>query len=325
MLLHDALNDFVLYLRHEQGAALTTRKGYGASLREFLRWMQADGGYPAPTLTDFCVPTLKRYLYHLGGRGLRPRTVRSKFHALKAFGAFLVGQSAMDDNPAQAVTMPKKDAARRVVTTDDEVTALLEGCDRIGNARRSGLAKAIISVLAFGALRRQELLDLRLADVNLPEKSLLVRCGKGSKSRKVFICQTGIDALREWIALRGESKAEYLFLYDRARRISQEGLRVLVEDVKACAGLKGAEHIKPHSIRHNAATRLLRNGANIRDVQQFLGHTDIKTTAMYLHTSEEQLRSVAELTSIKPTIRPQPASQVDRRDPRGERLRRIAR
>lgn len=141
MTLKDTLNDYLLYLQHEQGAALNTRQSYAAGLREFLRWTMAEGGFTTePTIQDFHVALLRRYLYHLGGRGLRPRTIRGKFHAISSFGEYLVHQTALTENPAKALTMPKKDASKRIVTTDQEVAALIEACDRLAPMRRAGLA-----------------------------------------------------------------------------------------------------------------------------------------------------------------------------------------
>ena len=92
----------------------------------------------------------------------------------------------------------------------------------------------------------------------------------------------------------------YLFAIDRQRRLCFRGLHTLVEDIKAIAGFAGRENIKPHSLRHWRATDLMRAGADLRSVQAFLGHTQLTTTAIYLHTDEEQLRNISELTALRP-------------------------
>ena len=168
-----------------------------------------------------------------------------------------------------------------------------------------------MSVLCYGCLRRSELCDLRESDVDLADKSLLIRSGKGRKSRRVFVCADAVTALREWLALReADCKADWLFMYDRSRRLHYAGIASLIETLKATAGLRDNEAVKPHGLRHWGATNLLRNGANLRDVQAFLGHSDLTTTARYLHSSEEQLRGIAELTALRPQAKPKDDGKI---------------
>jgi site-specific recombinase XerD len=239
-------------------------------------------------------------------RGKRPRTVRSAFNPIRGLGEYLVQQGVLTENPSLKVTMPKKDAAIRRVVTDEEVTQLLEACERQRSDKQVALSRALLSVLVYGGLRRQELLDLHLSDVNLEEGSILVRSGKGSKSRKVFVYRECRDAVREWLNFRpAQTDHDYLWAYDRTRRISEDGLREVVETVKAIAGLRSHKDIVPHSLRHNCATRLMKNGADVRSIQAFLGHSSINTTQMYLHVSEEQLRGIADLGALSSPGRPQ--------------------
>ena len=201
MNLYGYIEDYLSALRHEQGASKTTHKQYQAQLRHCHRWM-TENGYPEPDLSDLTLPVLRRFLYFLSGKGLRPRTIRSYFCPLHSLGEFLIVNGALMDNPAKTLTLPKKDAAQRLTVSDDEVRELLLACQRQRNARRTALCHAVMSVLIFGGLRRAELCNLHLEDANLKEKSLLVRSGKGSKSRKVYIPDEAVIAIREWMALR---------------------------------------------------------------------------------------------------------------------------
>jgi site-specific recombinase XerD len=327
MTLHDAVTDYLHYLEHEQGASYMTCKGYQSQLRYLLRWL-SQNGYSCPTLADFTTPMLRRFLYALSARGIRPRTIRGYFHPARGLGAFLVHVGALTENPAAHITLPKLDAAIRLEVTDADVAALFEACERQRTPRAVAMSRALVSVLAYGGLRRSEVCDLNVADVNLTDKSILVRSGKGSKSRKIFVCKDAVTALREWLAVReADCKHEYLFAYDRNRRLHHKGIQTLIETLKATAGLRGNEAIKPHGLRHWCATNLLRNGANLRDVQQFLGHSDLQTTCRYLHSSEEQLRAISELTALRPPSKPADDGKVIRlpqREPE-RRLRRITR
>lgn len=322
MKLTDCITDYLNHIRYERGLSKITCLHYQCWLRHFSDWL-AESGYPTPNLEDvFTLPVLRRYQYHKAREGARPRTVHSAFHSLRGLGEFLVANAVLTENPAKQLTLPKKDAARRLLVTDADVVALLDACERLRTPRQMALSRAILSVLCYGGLRREEVCNLRIDDVNLSDKSLLVRSGKGGKSRKVFVCKEAVNALREWLAVREKDcQADWLFMFDRKRRIHHDGIATLLETVKAIAGLRDNEAVKPHSLRHWCATNLVRNGANLRDVQQFLGHADLQTTARYLHSSEEQLRDISELTALR--SRPN-AQEVDNiiRLPQGERERR---
>ncbi len=250
MTLHDCIADYLRFLRYEQGAAPTTIKAYQARLHNFQNWL-TENGYPDATLDAFNVPTLRRFLYHLGGKGLRPRTIRGFFNPIRSLGAFLVANEALTENPAVKVGLPKKDAAQRETVSEEEIRQLLDACERRRNPQQIALARALFSVLIFAGVRRSECLDLKLDDVNLSDGSLLVRNGKGNKSRRVFLCADACSALREWLALRPKDCTHsYIFAFDRNRRIHHDGLRTLLEEIKAIAGLAGHENIKPQSLRH---------------------------------------------------------------------------
>jgi integrase/recombinase XerC len=311
MRLQEAIAGYVEHIRHERNLAATTCKHYASWLHGFTDWLSANG-YPAdPDLDTFNALTLRRYQLDKAKQGARPRTIHSAFHALRGMGEYLVEMKVIPENPCKQLKMPKKDAAVRHILTDADVTALFDACRRQRTPRQQALSRAVMAVLAYGALRREEACSLLVDDVNLADKSLLVRSGKGSKSRRVFICSEGMTAIREWLAVREkESKHPYLFSIDIARRLHHRGIATLIDTLAAIAGIADNPAAKPHSLRHWAATNLLRNGANIRDVSQFLGHSDLQTTCRYLHSNEEQLRSISELTALRPqtTSKPQPAT-----------------
>jgi integrase/recombinase XerC len=202
MYLSQALDDYLFHIRHERGLAPRTCAVYTVWLHHFQNWL-AQANYPAATLDLFCAPTLRRYLHHLSERKLRPRTLRSAFHPLRGLGAYLVAQGLLASDPSRQVMLPKKDAAQCVVTFETEIVRLLEACERQANPRQVALSRAILCVLVYAGLRRQELLDLKLRDADMEDQSILVRSGKGRKSRKVYPCQECLVALREWLAVRG--------------------------------------------------------------------------------------------------------------------------
>lgn len=298
MSLTDIVEDFLRYAQYERGLAKTTQATYRCYLNRFLAWL-SENGYRDPAVTAFNTVVLRRYL-HAVSAGRRPGTVRSAFHPLRTLSVYLVKMGTLTENPCEQIALPKKDAAYRLLVSDDEVQQLLLACERQPDARRIALTRAVISVLSFAGLRRQELLDLKVGDVQPDGKGgIIVRSGKGGKERTVYPCIECLRALRDWIAVRGECAHDWLWARDRSHRMGDEGLASLLEAVKATAGLASHDNIKPHSLRHNCATRLMRNGADLRSIQTFLEHSQLETTAVYLHTDTERLRQIAQLGSLK--------------------------
>ena len=298
MQLTDCIKDYLRFILHERGLSENTHRGYQAQLRHFTRWLQ-ENGHTEPTTDCLTVTLLRRYLYYLSGKGLRPRTIRSNFDPLCGLCLFLITNGVMTENPVKALTLPKKDAAQRLTVSNEEVAGLLEACGRYRVPKVAALNSAALHLLIFSGARRSELIDLQVDDVNLAEKSLLIRAGKGQKSRKVYLPKNAVDAVREYLPFRPKDcQHPYLLASDRSRRLWHTSLHTLLEDVKATAGFAGRENIKPHSLRHWRATDLLRSGADLKSISAFLGHTQLATTSIYLHTSEEQCRGIAELSTL---------------------------
>jgi site-specific recombinase XerD len=327
--LSDVCTDYILHITHERRLAKTTQVGYANYLHHFQEWLKQNG-YPEPSVADFTTPALRRYLYAISARGLRPRTIRAMFHPIIGLGKFLVDNSALAENPAKALTMPKKDATRRLLVTDEEVATLLAACERQRNPRDVALSRALLSVLIYAGLRREELLCLHTDDVNFADGCILVRSGKGSRSRVVYVPDVCLTALREWLAFRPQDcKHTFLWARDRSRRIYEYGLVSILETVKAIAGLADHDNIKPHSLRHNYATRLMHNGADIKSIQAALGHAQMATTAIYLHLSEQAAKQVAHLATLPAPPKQQQETdntiRLPQREAERRRLRRIAR
>jgi len=154
MVLSEAIRDFGEYSRHELGHTTSTYYSYVSWQRRFAAWL-AEQGLPDPPVQEISVSLVRRFTYALGGANLRPRTIRGGLHALRGLFEYLVGMGALQENPAKEVRLPKKDAATRLLVTDEDLVKLLEACERQASDFRSVRDKAALSVLIFCGLRRR--------------------------------------------------------------------------------------------------------------------------------------------------------------------------
>jgi integrase/recombinase XerD len=190
---------------------------------------------------------------------------------LRTLFDYLMETRAVEASPVHLIRLPKKDAGQRPRVTEDELVAMVEACDRLSPMERAVLAKAVMLVLVTEAVRRCELLGLRVQDVRADSGQLVISRGKGGKSHSVFLPEEAMEAVSGWLQLRPPSSHDYLFGVDRGRRLGDQGLNALLDEVRAAAGLRRHSNIMPHAMRHAAATRLLRRGANLRSIQTLLG------------------------------------------------------
>jgi site-specific recombinase XerD len=299
MTFSEAIDDYRAYGRHELNHSQATYYSYIATYQQVARWF-AEAGYPDPRIEGITPQLLRRYYFSITSQNLRPRTIRGKLVALRALFGYYTAQGVIAENPMLAIKLPRLDAAQRLLVSDDDLQRLLEAAERQRTDFRCARDRAILSVLIFCGLRRAELLALECRHVNLADGTLLVQQGKGKKSRAIPLCQEVLSALRDWLAIRDAlpCRHPYLFVGEGRRRVAEQGLARMLEEIKAIAGMRGDRRVLPHSIRHAAATRLLRNGADMKSIQTWLGHSDLKTTAIYLHSDEQQIRAVADLAGF---------------------------
>ena len=323
----EALADFLAYATHEKGHSKTTLKCYGNRLRNFARWLAANG-HDDPPVYAIPTPVLRKYYYHLSGAGaagkrLRPRTLRGALHALRCFFAWAHEAGLIEEDPVREIKLPKLDAPIRKLAQDSELLAVLEATGNQASEFRCVRDRAVFATLIFCGVRRQELLDLEVDHVNLEDRVLLVQQGKGAKSRSVPLCPEVADALAAWLPVRQQQKPQHptLFTIEGGRPLGDQSLTKLVNETKARAGFKDDPAIMPHSMRHACGTRLLRNGADLKSISVWLGHADLQTTSIYLHESEEQLRKVGPLASMSPNA-PRKEAEEAPKPSRAELVRR---
>jgi site-specific recombinase XerD len=284
--------DFADDLRR-RAVADKTQRAYASDTGQFARWAQDAGIAPAAVN----VRTLRRYVASLSERGQAPSTVARKLAALRGMFRAQIETGQRTENPAELLHSPKRAQRLPRVLKTNEVTALL---DRIPATGPLELRDRAIFELAYASgLRAEELVDLELDSVDFDGESVRIE-GKGGRTRLVPVGEHSLRALERYLqkgrpALnRGESRA--LFLSKSGRRLSTSDIRRRLRSWARLAGanLPALADAHPHALRHSFATHLLEGGADLRVIQELLGHATISTTQVYTRVESARLRSAYE-------------------------------
>lgn len=283
-----ALQDFKNYLRLERGLADNSVKAYIRDLEKIARHFEEMDLSPL----QLKLINLERCLRDLQEQsGLSSRSQARLISSLKAFYKYLILEDYLQENPAELLEGPKLDRKLPEYLEEEEVSRLIDGVDR---SKPEGMRNvAIFETLYACGLRVSELLDLRLSDLFFKEDLIRV-IGKGNKERLVPInplAQKMINIYRKEIRAHLDIKRgseDILFLNRRGGPLSRAMIFHLVKDAAQSAGIR--KKISPHTFRHSFATHLVKHGADLRAVQEMLGHESITTTEIYTHLSQEQLR-----------------------------------
>jgi len=292
------LTAFIDYLKLERNASPHTLRGYEGDLRQFLNFLEEKGRiFPAsegsPSLGWVDSLVIRAYLAYLHERGVSRSSIARKLGAIRSFFKYLCREGVVASNPARAVATPKLGKRLTPFLSVDDVFCLLasaDGRDVIGLRDR-----AILELFYGAGIRLGELVALKPDDLELSEGLVRV-LGKGKKERVVPIGRAAVRALEDYLKCRSElllfgpGKGEALFLNRYGGPLSSRGVaRVLVKYLKKC-GLAGV--ITPHGLRHSYATHLLDAGADLRAIQELLGHSRLSTTQRYTHVSMGRLMEV---------------------------------
>jgi len=280
------------FLASLTSVAPRTIEAYGSDLAAFVVWAER-GGHAGPESVDRTL--LRRYVAHLATLRYARRSVARKVSALRRYFRWLERTGALPTDPAVGLSAPRGDGRLPRVLRQDELTVLL---DQPGLADeppgRRARDDAVLEVLYGSGLRVGELCSMELDDLDLSRGRATV-WGKGGKQRTVPLSEPAVDALRAWLAGEREhlvteaTSGRALFLNTRGRRLTPR-------DVRRVLDRRATSPTHPHALRHTFATHLLDGGADLRAVQELLGHSDLATTQRYTHVSRERLRAVYDAT-----------------------------
>ena len=263
------------------GRAAATSKAYLSDVTSFAEWMSRSG-IDSPSGVDRL--HLRRYLASLGTRKLARATIARKAAALRCYFSWLVRQGRLPEDPARSLRAPSGGGRLPRVLSSGEVTSLLDLPTGTPVDRRD---LAVLELLYAAGLRVSELCGLDRGDVDLRGRTVTV-LGKGGKQRRVPVHDAAVAALRAWF----EDGRDDMDGPPEAAFVNQRGARLGPRDVRRILDRRSASPTHPHALRHTYATHLLDGGADLRVVQELLGHASLATTQVYTHVSKERLRSV---------------------------------
>ena len=283
------LETFQDFLAFEQGASPRTAEAYGRDLTRLATYAWTKG---AASVQEVSAPLLRGYMYHLKDLGLAPASIRRNVSSVRTYFRFLMNEGHVVRDPSERLEPPKRWRELPDVLSVEEVTRLLEAPSL--DEPMAFRDRAMLE-LAYGAgLRVSEWISLSVKDV-LFEEGVVRVFGKGAKERLVPVGRKAIGAVAIYVRElrpkleRGRGEGT-LFLNARGTPLSRMGAWKILKKYVDQAGI--TKHVSPHTLRHSFATHLLEGGADLRAVQEMLGHADISTTQIYTHVDREYLRDV---------------------------------
>jgi integrase/recombinase XerC len=285
------IGDFLDYLTYERNVSANTISAYRNDLESFVGFLCNDYFTMAREHLDLGKVdhlTIRSYLAHLARQKLARASTARHLSALRSFFKYLMREGVVPANPARSVTTPKREKHLPAVMQTSDIALLLEQPDL---STPLGLRdRAFLELLYGSGLRISELVGIELDDLQLRARLVKVR-GKGSKERIVPFGSKAEEALRAWLAVRKASDEEgAVFVNYRGDRITTRSVRRLFEGYVRGASLRAG--ISPHTMRHSFATHLLNAGADLRGIQELLGHASLSTTQKYTHLNDYQLIAV---------------------------------
>jgi integrase/recombinase XerD len=283
------LDGFLSHLALERGFSNNTLEAYSRDLLRFLEHLEK---IKVASLDQVSPAHVQLYMARLHQRGLGPRSAARNLAALRSFFRYLVREKLLASNPTTSVDSPRLGRPLPKAMSRDEISRLLGAVE--GEAPLKLRDQAILELLYGTGVRISELVGLEISQVSLVTGTMVVR-GKGGKERVVPLGEYAVEAVKLYLGkgrpqLCKPKSSNALFLNRGGRRISRQGVWKML---KACANRAGIPRaVSPHMLRHSFATHLLEGGADLRAIQELLGHSDISTTQIYTHVARARLKEI---------------------------------
>jgi len=285
-----AIKDYQNYLRLERGLSENSIVNYSLDIKKLVRWLDANDIEASPI--SISADRIQKFIYDIA-KSVNPRSQSRIISGLKGFFNYLIFEEYRTTHPMELIEAPKTGRKLPSVLTLEEVDALINAIDL--TAAQGERNRAILETLYGCGLRVSELTHLKISDLFFDEGFIKVS-GKGNKQRLVPIgptTQKYINIYRNEVRIHktiDPKSKDTLFLNQHGRQLTRAMIFTIVKDLVAASGLK--KNISPHTFRHSYATHLLENGADLRAIQQMLGHESITTTEIYTHIDRKHLTEI---------------------------------
>jgi len=288
------LEKFQKYMSVQKIYSEHTLEAYGRDISQFIEYLRVISGYNNIEIDRFARPAIREYLYALSNTGLSRKSIGRKLASIKSFGKFLTMEGIIEKNPAGDIRTPRVEHKEPVFLSIHEIELAMEA--PLGEDMISLRNRAVLEFFYSTGIRLAELNGLDVDSLDFHNEVVAV-IGKGNKERIIPFGRIAKKAVKDYLPLRrsrliesGNSDEKALFISRRGSRLAQRSIQVVVS--KYLNMISEKEHLSPHVLRHSFATHMLDNGADLRCVQELLGHTSLATTQNYTHVTMDRLTKV---------------------------------
>jgi len=288
----DLINSFISYIKNERNLSLNTASSYRQDVMQFYSFLRSKG-LSQKDLTKVDYILARSYLIFLEKRGLSRRSIARKIISCRSFYKYLMRERKVGANPFILLHTPKMEKRLPSFLYIEEVDRILDGPSldtHLGQRDR-----AIIELLYASGMRISELVNLKVSDLDLGQNEVLVY-GKGAKERIVLIGSFAKQYLQRYMdkgrnhLLKGKTTLKYVFINKNSGKLTSRSIERMIKGYAKVAGI--TKKVTPHTLRHSFATHLLEGGADLKVVQELLGHSSLSTTQIYTHLTKEKLKKI---------------------------------
>jgi len=275
------LEDFISYILIEKGLAKNTSLAYRTDLQTYLKYLE-EKKISYETVQHF---EITDFLWHLKTLNLKPRSIYRMVESIRQFYKFLISENRIKADPTIYLSAPKIPVILPDMLSNQEVDLLLNSVS--DNDKLSVRNRAMLELLYATGLRVSELINLKVQDINIDECFVRI-IGKGNKERLIPFGHKAQMYMQRYLRIRKNKDSDFIFLTKLQKPMSRIEFWRQLKNIASKAGI--VKNITPHTLRHSFATHLLTAGADIRFVQEMLGHSSISTTQIYTHVTQERLK-----------------------------------
>ena len=281
--MEEQLKEFLDYLEYERKYSVYTVDSYDHDLTEFIEFLTKKN---IKNFNKVEYQLIRDYLVYLYSKKYTNKTICRHISSLRSFFKYLLLNKKITDNPMLLITNPKLEKKLPNFLYYNDLEKILESPDQ---SNFFGIRDELIIELMYATgIRVSELVNIKVKDIDFIKKTIQI-FGKGKKERIVLFGNKTLELIKKYLN-ESEFNHEYLILNQRGKKITERGIRLILEKNVRKSGVK--THVTPHTIRHTFATHMLNEGANLVTVQELLGHENLATTQVYTHVSNERLRAV---------------------------------